>query len=234
MSSYLEARKAFGLSREKLSNLAKLAGIVISPTSIKKLEDEGEKAVGSRGISTEAVAYIDYVLGLGSAEPTNWAAVEKGAPVIVSGEKGTFSFHSVNDNGDVTVFSDKFRSFTPDRVRLIATSSTPDASNAHLFETRTRGDGGVYARQVMSYVSSHAGTSHSVGAIAYDLGLDNGVVSRTVAGLIKSGKLSKVSRGVVTLADSGSAPAANEAGLSDAQWEASAGTEEAADEIPQF
>lgn len=198
MSSYLEARKAFGLSREKLSNLAKLAGVRVSPTSIKKLEDEGEKAVGSRGLSADVVAYIDYVLGIGEFDNTDWTTVERGAPVIVSGEKGTFSFISAN-NGSVEVFGDKFKEFDASRVRLIATTALPSADSAHLFETRTRGDGGYYARQVMGYIENHADIPHSVGAIAYALGLDNGVVSRTVAGLIKSGKLTKAGRGVVTL-----------------------------------
>ena len=215
MSSYLEARKAFGLSREKLSNLAKLAGIRVSPSSIKKLEDEGEKAVGSRGLSPDVVAYIDYVLGIGSAEPTDWASVEKGAPVIVQGEKGTYSFVGLDEKGNVTVFSDKFRYFTADRVRLISPSALPAPETAHLFETRTRGDGGYYARQVLGYVEAHGDMPHSVGAIAYALGLDNGVVSRTVAGLVKSGKLSKAGRGVVTLPNS-------------------EGASEAAEEIPQF
>lgn len=220
MSSYLEARKAFGLSRKKLSNLAKLAGIRISPASIKKLEDDGEKAVGTRGISADAVAYVDYVLGLGSAEPTDWTNVEKGAPVIVSGEKGTFAFHSF-DGSNVTVFSDKFRYFSADRVRLVAPTALPAPENAHLFETRSRGDGGVYAKQVMNYVQANASQPHSVGAIAYALGLDNGVVSRTVAGLIKSGKLTKVSRSVVTLA------------AAEASAEAPAAASEAED-LPQF
>lgn len=226
MSSYLEARKAFGLSREKLSNLAKLAGVRVSPTSIKKLEDEGEKVIGTRGLSAEVVGYIDYVLGIGTFEATDWSTVERGAPVIVSGEKGTFSFISADEAGNVSVFSDKFRDFSGDRVRLVAASATPSAQDAHLFETRTRGDGGVYARQVIGYVEQHASQPHSVGAIAYALGLDNGVASRTVAGLVKAGKLVKVGRGVVTLPDSGI--------HSPSPQEAPAAPAEGAAEIPQF
>lgn len=226
MSSYLEARKAFGLSREKLSNLAKLAGIRISPASIKKLEDEGEKAVGTRGISADAATYIDYVLGLSDSGATDWSAVEMGAPVLVAGEKGVFAYHSADDEA-VTVFSGKFRSFSYDRVRLVAPTALPSAENAHLFEARTRGDGGAYAKQIMNYISGTGSTPHSVGALAYALSLDNGVVSRTVASLIKSGKLSKVSRGVVVLAGA-EAPA--EAAMTDAEWEASVSSEE----IPQF
>lgn len=230
MSSYLEARKAFGLSREKLSNLAKLAGIRISPASIKKLEDEGEKAVGTRGISADAASYIDYVLGLGGTSDTDWSSIAQGAPVLVSGEKGVFAYHST-DGESITVFSGKFQNFSSDRVRLVAPTALPSAENAHLFEARTRGDGGAYAKQVMNYVQANAGQPHSVGALAYALGLDNGVVSRTVAGLIKSGKLTKVSRGVVTLAG---APAPAEAPMSDAEWESSVNAPVVENDVPQF
>lgn len=205
--SYLEARKELGLSREKLSSLAKLAGIRVSPSSIKKLEDDGEKAIGSRGISNEAATYISHVLGLSADTTTDWSTVQSGAPVLVAGEKGVFSFGSY-DGTNVTVFGDKLQTVEASRARLAAHSSVPSADNAHLFEARTRGDGGAYARQILGFISSNPG-AHGVGAIAYSLGLDNGVVSRTVASLIKSGKLSKVGRGVVTLADgSGAAEAA--------------------------
>lgn len=205
---YLEARKALGLSREKLSGLAKRAGISVSASSIKKLEDEGEKAAGGRGLSPQVVGYLNYVLGIGDFEATNWASVEKGAPVIVTGEKGTFSYVSLNDDGSVLVFGQNFRSFTADRVRLIAPTALPPTESASLFETRTRGGGGLYATEVMTYVSAHADQPHSVGALAYALGRDNGLVSRTVAGLVKAGKLAKVGRGVVTLATPSEAPAA--------------------------
>lgn len=226
--SYLEARKAFGLSREKLSNLAKRAGVQVSPTAIKKLEDEGEKAYGSRGLSENVVSYINYVLGIGDYQATDWSTVEKGAPVIVAGEKGTFSFVSANDtDNSIMVFGDKFRDFSKDRVRLVAPTALPDVADASLFETRTRGDGGVNARKIMGYVEQHADQPHSIGALAYALGLDSGLVSRTVAALVKSGKLTKVGRGVVTLPD---APAATQASQSDEEWEASASNPE----IPQF
>lgn len=225
--SYKEARKAFGLSREKLSNLAKLAGVRVSPALIKKLEDEGEKAIGSRGLNPQVIGYIDYVLGLGSYEVTDWSSVEKGAPVVVAGQKGTFSYVSVDDNGVVTVFSDKFRNFNSEDVRLVAPTALPPAETAHLFETRTRGDGGIYARQVMNYVSAHSDMPHGVGALACALGLDNAVVSRTVASLIKSGKLAKVSRGVVTLGDGSAASEEASASAPEAQ-------DEAGDEITQF
>src|SRR5688572_13119473 len=224
MSSYLEARKAYGLSREKLSNLAKLAGIRISSASIKKLEDEGDKAVGGRGISTEAVAYLDFVLGLGAAEPTDWSSIQQGAPVLVNGQKGVYSFVSEAD-GQVTLLNGKIATVASDSARPAARSGVPSAENAHLFEARTRGDGGTYARQVMNYVQSHAEQPHSVGAISYALSLDNGIVSRTVAVLVKSGKLEKVSRGVVKLAG-------GEAAMTDAEWEASVNAP--AEEIPQF
>lgn len=203
---YYLARKEYGLSREKLSNLAKLAGVRVSPTSIKKLEDEGEKAIGSRGLNEQVVGYLSYVLGIGQFEATDWSAVEKGAPVLVSGEKGSFSYISSAD-GNVTVFGDKFKTVPADSVRLVAPTATPSESSAALFETRTRGDGGFYARQVMSYVEQHSTQPHGVGAIAVALGLENGLVSRTVAALVKAGKLTKAGRGVVTLGNTSEAPA---------------------------
>lgn len=196
---YVEARKALGLSREKLSGLAKRAGISVSASSIKRLEDEGEKAIGTRGLSEQTVGYINYILGVGDFETVNWSTVEKGAPVIVAGEKGTFSFVCINDDGSVQVFGQNFRSFSLDRVRLIAPTALPPVENASMFETRTRGGGGQYAQEVLAYVQAHPGQPHSVGALAYALGRENGLVSRTVAGLIKAGKLLKVGRGVVTL-----------------------------------
>lgn len=218
---YKEAREAFGLSREKLSGLAKRAGIRVSAASIKKLEDEGEKAVGSRGLGEDVVGYLNYVLAIGDFEATDWTAVEKGAVVVVSGEKGTFSFIST-DGSNITVFSDKFRYFEASRVRLVAPTALPSEDDAALYETRTRGGGGVYAGQVLTYINAHADMPHSVGALAYALGLDNGLVSRTVAGLVKAGKLSKAGRGVVTLPTAASAPAPAEA------------APEAAPEIPSF
>ena len=208
MSDYKSAREAFGLSREKLSNLAKLAGVKVSPMTIKKLEDEGEKVIGSRSLGPNVVGYLNYVLGLGDYEGTDWSSVEKGAPVIVAGQKGVFSFVSIDDDGNITMFSDKFRNFHADDVRLVAPTALPSVSDAALFETRTRGDGGQYARIVMTYISDHSDAPHAVGSLAYALGLDSGVVSRTVAGLVKAGKLAKVGRGVVTLPGAVEAPAA--------------------------
>lgn len=205
--SYLEARKALGLSRETLSNLAKLNGIGISPASIKKLEDEGEKVVGSRGISNEAASYVNHVLGLSADTGTDWNSVTAGAPVTVLGERGVQAFSSF-DGENVTIFGDKLHTVSASSVRLAANSSVPSSDNAHLFEARTRGDGGVYARQILNFINNTPGY-HGVGAIAATLGLDNGVVSRTVAGLIKSGKLTKVSRGVVTQVAGGVVPEAS-------------------------
>jgi hypothetical protein len=221
--SYLEARKSLGLSRERLSSLAKLAGIRVSPASIKKLEDQGEEAVGGRGLSDSVVGYINYVLGLGEFDTANWASVEKGAPVVVTGEKGVYSFISADDV-NVTVFGSSLKTVSSKDARPAAPSATPSEANAHLFEKRTRGDGGVYAKQVMNYISQHADQPHSVGALAYALSLDNSIISRTITSLIKSGKLSKVSRGVVTLA--------GEAVMSDAEWEASVNAP--TEDIPQF
>lgn len=224
--SYKEAREAFGLSREKLSGLAKRAGIRVSAASIKKLEDEGEKAVGTRGLGDDVVGYLNYVLGIGEFEATDWSSVEKGAPVVVSGEKGTFSFVS-SDGTNITVFSDKFRYFEANRVRLVAPTALPSEDDAALYETRTRGDGGVYAKQILGYVNQHPEMPHAVGALAYALGLDNGLVSRTVAGLVKAGKLTKAGRGVVTLPSGSAAPTAPEASPEVAQAAP-------ANDIPQF
>jgi hypothetical protein len=224
--SYLEARKSLGLSRETLSNLAKLAGIRVSPTSIKKLEDDGEKVVGTRGVSNEAAAYVGHVLGL-SAGSTDWNVVQGGAPVIVNGSKGVSSFVSF-DGVNVSVINDgKLQTVASSEARAAANSAVPSADNAHLFEARTRGDGGVYSKQILNFVSNNPGY-HGVGAIAATLGLDNGVVSRTVAGLIKSGKLDKVSRGVVTL---GTGSAASEAPVESTP---EASTEAEGDDLPRF
>lgn len=223
----MEARKALGISRDKLSNLAKLAGIQVSPTSIKKLETEGEKAIGSRGLSDQVVGYLSYILGLGTFEAADWSSVEQGAPVIVTGEKGVFSFVSANDES-VTVFGNTLRTFSVNDARPAASSGVPSASSAHLFEKRTRGDGGLYAKQVLGYISARPGDPQAVGSIAYALGLDNGVVSRTVAGLIKAGKLSKAGRGVVILANTSEAPAAAEAPA------APAAEVPVQEELPQF
>jgi hypothetical protein len=202
--SYKEAREAFGLSREKLSGLAKRAGIRVSAASIKKLEED-EKAAGSRGLGDDVVGYLNYVLGIGEFEATDWSTVEKGAPVVVAGEKGVFSFIST-DGSTITVFSDKFRYFEANRVRLVAPTALPSEGDAALYETRTRGDGGVYAQEVLAYINQHPDMPHAVGALAYALGRDNGLISRTVASLVKAGKLTKAGRGVVTL-PSGSSPA---------------------------
>lgn len=199
MSHYLEARKSLGLSREKLSGLAKRAGINVSPVAIMRLEKEGDKAIGSRGLGPDVIAWMNYILGVGEFQPTNWNGVEKSAPVVVAGEKGSFSFVSVDENGSVTVFSDKFRMFHADRVRLVAPTALPPVESAAMFETRTRGSGGKYAQGVMERIMANPDHPHSIGALAYSLGWENALVSRTVAGLIKSGKLVKVGRGVVTL-----------------------------------
>lgn len=199
MNEYQEARKAFGLSRDTLSSLAKRAGINISAIAIARLEKEGEKALGTKGLGPEEVSYLNYVLGIGEDIDTDWSIVEKSAPVIVAGEKGTFSFVSANEDGSITVFGTNFRSFAADRVRLIAPTALPPVENAAMFETRTRGDGGRYAKGVMTQIQAHPTQAHSVGALAYALGWENALVSRTVAGLVKAGKLVKISRGVVKL-----------------------------------
>lgn len=199
MSHYLEARKALGLSREKLSGLAKRAGINVSAVSIARLENEGDKVIGSRGLGPDVIAWMNYILGVGEFQPTDWTVIEKGAPVVVAGEKGAFSFISIDESGNVTVFSDKFRMFHSDRVRLVAPTALPPVENAAIFETRTRGSGGKYAQGVMEKINAHPDQCHSVGALAYSLGWENALVSRTVSGLVKSGKLIKCSRGVVKL-----------------------------------
>jgi hypothetical protein len=199
MESYLTARKALGLSREKLSGLARRAGFNISAVTIAKFESEGEKIIGTRGLSEQAADWLMSILGFGDFAEVDWATVEKGAPVVVAGEKGEFSLVSVNEDGSITVFGQNFRSFTMDRVRLIAPTALPPVENAAMFETRTRGGGGQYAQTVMTYIQAHPGQPHSVGAMAVALSMDNALVSRTTAALVKAGKLTKVGRGVVRL-----------------------------------
>lgn len=200
-NSYLAARKALGLGREALSNLAKRAGIKVSTVSIQRLETEGEKAIGSRGLGPDTIAYLNYVLGIGSFEPTDWSSVEKGAPVVVAGEKGSFQFITVNDDGSVMVFGRNFRSFDADRVRLVSPTVTPHVASAYLFETRSRGVvNTAVGAHIMAYIMENATQPHNVGTIAYALDLDNALVSRTMGSLAKSGQIVKVHRGVYVLA----------------------------------
>ena len=57
---------------------------------------------------------------------TDWTTIERGTEVRVERVTGSFIFHSVNPNGDVTVFGGSkdpggirmFRTFTADRVRV--------------------------------------------------------------------------------------------------------------------
>jgi hypothetical protein len=67
----------------------------------------------------------------------------------------------------------------------------------------------------MSYIEAHADIPHAIGSLAVATGLDNGVVSRVVAGLVKAGRLTKAGRGVVTLTATApvaeAAPVASEA-----------------------
>jgi hypothetical protein len=197
---YRTARESLGLSREAVSSMARRAGIKISATSLKKLEDEGAAATNGRGITVEAVTYINYLFGMGEVEPTDWTQVEKGAPVLVLGEKKkSFHFVARQDDGSVQVFGDSFRSFNQDRVRLVAPTALPPIESAGLFETRSRGTAARNGDEVMSYVEKNPDIAHGIGSIAYAVGKDNATVSRAVTALVAAGRLTKVKKGTVTL-----------------------------------
>lgn len=195
---YKAARVAAGLSKQDVSAWAKRAGHVVSPHTLDRIE-KGESA---RGLSDASLSYVQYLYGLTDAD-IQWTSVEKGAPVLVLGQKGDFKFISADDAGNLTVFGgernkEKFRSFTPSQVRLVAPTALPAVEDASRFETRGRATSGIYGDKILSYMQSNPG-AHAVGALAVNLGIDNAVVTRVTASLAKSGKLSKVGRGVFSL-----------------------------------
>lgn len=226
---YLDSRKQLGLSRADVSAFALRAGHKLTSSAINRLEtavadSDGvlqstieDKAgnsktvatIGSRGLSEEVISYINYLFGIGEFGEIDWSGVERGAPVLVHGEQGSWSLSSANDDGTISVFGGKgsaisFRSFAADRVRLIAPTAMPSEDSSALFESAKRGPHGsnsIYSTSVLNYFDKNSGMAHSIGAIAYALSYDNALVSRTVAGLEKKGELLKVSRGVFVRGD---------------------------------
>lgn len=201
---WYKARIEMHLSRQELSSLAKRAGHPLSTTSITSLEEKGEEVIGKRGLRDQTMAWINYVLGLSEAN-IDWSTVEPGAPVLVTGEKGQFQLRSVNEDGVVNVFGgernkEKFRSFEKDRVRLISPTALPPETTASVFETRSKGSINAYGEKILEYFRTNGG-AHGTGAIAYNLSLDNGLVTRVIMTLLKSGDLRKVGRGVFELGD---------------------------------
>lgn len=198
MADLKAARIAAGLSKQDVSAYAKRAGHIVSPHSLDRLE-KGETA---RGLGESALGYVQYLYGLVEADIT-WGSVEKGAPVIVLGQKGDWKYLSSNDDGSLNVFGgernkEKFRSFTSTSVRLIAATALPSEDSAALFETRSRAGSGIYGDKILSYIQSNPG-AHAVGSLAVNLGLENAVVTRVTTALAKAGKLAKAGRGVFTL-----------------------------------
>jgi hypothetical protein len=202
--TYLKTRLDLGLSRADVSAMAKRAGHNVSQSSIDRLEKKGTAAVGGRGLPYGAVGWIEYLYGMSSPEGVvKWPAVERGAPVIVHGEKGAFQFQGVNNDGSIAVFGgrrneEKFRAFPVGRVRLVALTTLPPPELSRVFESRHKGSDSAYAAKVMAHIRDTPG-AHSVGAIAYMLGMNNAIVSRVAADLAKKGELVKVNRGVFVL-----------------------------------
>jgi hypothetical protein len=207
--TYLKTRLDLGLSRADVSAMAKRAGHKVSPSSIDRLEHRGADAVG-RGLSWGAIGWLEYVLGISDPEGVvDWAEVERGAPVLVHHEKGAWQFHATDAGGDVTVFGgrrndDHFRTFPAARVRLIALTALPPPETARVFESRYKGSDSAYATRILDHMRSIPG-AHSVGGMAWTLGMHNAVVSRVAAELAKRGQLRKIQRGVFVLPEGGPA-----------------------------
>ena len=204
--TYEATRIRLHMSRPKVSAMSKRAGHRLAESAIKRLEAEGSDAAGTRGLSATAVAWLDYIYGL--SDPTglvDWNTVERGAPVLVLGEKGTYAFHAVKEKV-VTVWGgirnrERFHRLPTDAVRLIALTTLPPVETARIFESRYRGIDASYGNTILRHMRENGG-AHSVGGLAYTLGFDNIAVSRVVASLTKKGELRKVQRGVFILADS--------------------------------
>lgn len=201
--TYLATRSRLHLSRSKLSAMSKRAGHHLSETAIKRLENHGAVLTGSRGYPTLAMVWLDYVLGLSDpAGMVEWSTVERGAPVLVLGEKELYGFHGLGDD-TVTVFGgvrnrQQFRDLPLDAVRLVAATALPPSDTAANFQSRCRGVDSAYGEKILAHMRAHAGP-HSVGGMAYVLGLNNTSVSRVAAALAKKGHLTKVQRGVFVL-----------------------------------
>jgi hypothetical protein len=201
--TYKQTRVDLGLSRADVSAMAKRAGHNVSQSSVDRLERRGSAAMG-RGLSPGAVGWIEYLYGMSDpAGVVRWAGVERGAPVIVHHEKGAYQFQGVNGDGSISVFGgrrneEKFRSFPAARVRLVTPTALPPPESAAVFEHRYKGSDSAYAQRIMNHIRATPG-AHSVGAMAYMLGMNNAVVSRVAAELAKKGHLHKIARGVFVL-----------------------------------
>lgn len=211
--TYLKTRLDLGLSRADVSAMAKRAGHKVSPSSIDRLERRGPDAVG-RGLTWGAVGWLEYVYGI--SDPVgvvDWDKVEQGAPVIVHHQKGAFQFHGLTDGGEVTVFGGRrndehFRTFPVDRIRLVALTALPPPEAARMFESRYKGSDSAYAARILDHARTIPG-AHSVGGLAWTLGMDNAVVSRVAAELARRGDLRKVQRGVYVVPTDEAGPPPN-------------------------
>jgi hypothetical protein len=223
LNVYGTTRHSLALSRAEVVSLVLRAGHKISASGLTKLEEavpntsgtlistieskDGStktvETVGSRGLSEDTVAYLDYLYGLGEFDTPEFSSVERGAPVLIVGEAGQWSYSSTNEDGSVQVFGGKgniasFRSFAPEKVRIVAMTALPSEDQASLFASSKRGprgSSGINGSEILAYFDKHAGIGHAVGAVAYALGLDNAVASRALAALEGKGELAKVARG---------------------------------------
>jgi hypothetical protein len=69
-----------------------------------------------------------------------------------------------------------------------------------VFEARYKGSDSAYAQKILAHMGAIPG-AHSVGGMAWTLGMHNAVVSRVAAELAKKGQLVKIQRGVFVLAE---------------------------------
>jgi hypothetical protein len=207
--TYLKTRLDLGLSRADVSAMAKRAGYSVSQSTIDRLEHKGPAAIG-RGLSPGALGWLEYVYGISDPDGiVNWAKVERGAPVVVHHEKGAFQFHAAEE-GEITVFGGRrneprFHTFPAERIRLIALTALPPPESARVFESRYKGSDSAYARRILDHMAGTPG-AHSVGGMAWTLGMHNAVVSRVAADLVKKGQVKKIQRGVFVLADDRDVP----------------------------
>lgn len=205
-ATYESTRLGLQLSRVRVSAMSKRAGHFMTESAIKRLEVEGSRLAGSRNYPATTLAWLEYVLGI--SDPTDavdWAAVEKGAPVLVHGEKMLYSFQAIADGG-ITLWGgprsrEAYRTLPLDAIRLVATTATPPPEIAYLYPS-SKGNGvdSAYGKRILEYMNAHPGPQ-SVGGMAYTLGIDNMAVSRVAAVLVKRGQLVKIQRGVYVVTE---------------------------------
>lgn len=206
--TYQKSRLHLAFSKAKVSALAKRAGYTVTESAISRLESIGGEAVGprKRDLTFAAVAWLEYLYGMSDpAGIVDWSTVEPGAPVVIHGETGTFAFHAVENDGHLTLWGgrrnkERYRTFPPMRVRLVSPTAMPAEELASSYRIRERGADIGYGLRIMDYMRAHP-SAHSIGSLAYTLGLDNAAVSRVAAALAKKGELCKVHRGVFVLAE---------------------------------